>query len=373
MTDVFDCLANHIEGLVAPCGPFLNAGLILEREGETLAQAAAGRLRPDGPAPYLLESPLRFASVSKVVTARAVVALALAGKVNLDRPLADDLATPLPASVTPRSLLCHTSGLSDAAGYLIDAPETLSGFISRTLPRAYGANRRFQYSNLGFILLGALIEKAARQRFDLALQALVFDPLGIAGRFSWHGMSRAARALAGPIVRQEGASFSLQIDGAVPAEGLQDRHGNLIDLSTYVLCEHTGLFAPHAGLRMSLRDGARLAASFGDDDPLTTAQNAPLWQYDPDTNNGDAVDGLFTSYGAGVQLHPPSDWYSYPLVGHFGNAYGAACGVWADRERRASFTFMLNGMPHRRDTGEREAPYSQKERDLFKMIDRALA
>lgn len=366
-------LRSHVEGLVAPHGPFLNAGLVLQQNNRTLAQFAFGALRPGRPSPFELSTPLRFASVSKTVTARAVIALALRGDLDLDDPVTACLDLPLASGVTTRRLLSHTGGVSDAAGYLIDPPDTLGAFVRRNLTQLSSAVDRFSYSNLSYILLGAMIERVTKRRFDEAVNELALNPLGIEGRFAWVGMSPENRNRAAPIVRRESGGFSVQIDGSVPAFGLYDRHGGALDLSTYVLCEDTAFFGPHAGLRMTLYDAAKLARTLLDPSDETVTQTGPLWRHDPEADNGDTVDGLFTGYGAGVQVHPPSSWFGSELVGHFGNAYGLACGVWADRGRNASFAFTLNGMPHRRAAVDREAFYSEAERCLFKAIDRALA
>uniref|UniRef100_A0AAN0MLP5 Uncharacterized protein n=1 Tax=Yoonia rhodophyticola TaxID=3137370 RepID=A0AAN0MLP5_9RHOB len=76
---------------------------------------------------------------------------------------------------------------------------------------------------------------------------------------------------------------------------------------------------------------------------LETADMTPLWT--PQMGPGDYLDGAFESYGAGLQIFEHPRFYPRPLIGHFGNAYGFAGGIWFDRKRGCSFAYALNGLP----------------------------
>ncbi len=132
-----------------------------------------------------------LASLTKsLATATAVLQLAERGKVAIDEPLqtylpefnpADD---PRRAQVTLRMLLTHTSGL--AGDLSLDGPWGLvqadkADGIRRALNARveFGPGELFHYSDIGFILLGAMVEKITGEPQDIYVQRTVFAPLGM--------------------------------------------------------------------------------------------------------------------------------------------------------------------------------------------------
>jgi CubicO group peptidase (beta-lactamase class C family) len=131
------------------------------------------------------------ASLTKfLATATAVMQLYEQGKVQFDDPvqkylpdfnMANDAQR---AKVTVRMLLTHTSG--EAADVNLKDPWGLDGAdktegIHRalTMPLQSGPGEVFRYSDVNFILLGALIEKVTGEALDVYVQQHVFAPLGM--------------------------------------------------------------------------------------------------------------------------------------------------------------------------------------------------
>jgi CubicO group peptidase (beta-lactamase class C family) len=100
---------------------------------------------------------LRWASVTKLLTAYAVLIAAEEGVLDLDEQAG-------PPAATVRHLLAHASGLPFEG----DAPIGRPG-------------QRRVYSNTGFDLLGARLAERSEMPFADYLRAAIFDPLGIAG------------------------------------------------------------------------------------------------------------------------------------------------------------------------------------------------
>lgn len=147
----------------------------------------------------------QIASVSKLVTAIAVMKLQAAGHLQLD----DDVNLYLPFSVrnpsypdTPitfRMLLAHASGISDGPavqesytlGTSEDPVEPLAGFVEsyfKERGRHYDQERNFgaakpgstyEYCNVCFALLGYLVEEISKKPFDIYCDEEVFQPLGM--------------------------------------------------------------------------------------------------------------------------------------------------------------------------------------------------
>ena len=132
-----------------------------------------------------------MASLTKpLATATAVMQLYEQGEVRFDDPVQEYLPDfnpsndPQRASVTVRMLLTHTSGetgdvdLKDPWG--LDGADKTEGIRrALTTPLESGPGERFRYSDINFILLGALIENVTGEPEDVYVQRNVFAPLGM--------------------------------------------------------------------------------------------------------------------------------------------------------------------------------------------------
>ncbi|MGA8545987.1 MAG: serine hydrolase domain-containing protein, partial [Mycobacterium sp.] len=132
-----------------------------------------------------------IASVTKALaTATAVMQLYEQGKVQFDDPVQKYLPAfntdndPQRANVTVRMLLTHTSGepedvnLGDPWG--LGGPDKAEGIHrALTTPLQSGPGESFNYADINFIVLGALIEKLTGEPEDVYVEQNVFAPLGM--------------------------------------------------------------------------------------------------------------------------------------------------------------------------------------------------
>ncbi|MFG1928062.1 serine hydrolase domain-containing protein [Cryptosporangium sp. NPDC048952] len=149
---------------------------------------AAGYGTTAGGDPVTDHTLMSIASLSKSITALAVLQLVDDGRVRLDAPvhtylpeftMADDRA----ATITARQLLNHTSGLSDATVHPFSGPavHSLREAVSslRTARLATEPGTRFEYHNPNYQVAARLVEVVSRQPFDEYLRRNVFGPLGM--------------------------------------------------------------------------------------------------------------------------------------------------------------------------------------------------
>jgi CubicO group peptidase (beta-lactamase class C family) len=132
-----------------------------------------------------------LASLTKsLATATVIMQLYEHGRLQFDDPVQQYLPDfntandPRRAKVTVRMLLTHTSGetgdveLKDPWG--LDGADKAEGIHrALTTPLESGPGERFRYSDINFILLGALIETVTGEALDVYVQRHVFDPLGM--------------------------------------------------------------------------------------------------------------------------------------------------------------------------------------------------
>ncbi|SES32330.1 serine hydrolase domain-containing protein [Actinokineospora terrae] len=130
-------------------------------------------------------------SITKVVTAATVLALAVDGDIDLDEPLAEQVpglaVLPDFADTTPRHLLSHTSGLpSDTRESALTSATTLRRLLHDSasgLTPIAEPGTAFSYSNVGYLLLGHAIESVTGMDWAEAVEAIVLGPLGVDTRF----------------------------------------------------------------------------------------------------------------------------------------------------------------------------------------------
>ncbi len=165
--------------------------VLVMREGTILharGYGAATANRANG-----VDTKFHVASITKQFTAAAIMQLAEKGMVKLDR----SINTYLPAgyrspkwnAVTVHHLLSHTSGIPDyavardyyhlAKGFGLDG--TVDGMLKEAMGKdlEFAPGSRYAYSNLGYTLLGSIIENQSGASYAEYVKRNILDPLGM--------------------------------------------------------------------------------------------------------------------------------------------------------------------------------------------------
>lgn len=267
----------------------------------------------------------RAGSISKSVTALALLALVERGVVALDDPvephvpelrrLAD--VSPDSRPITFRDLAAHTAGLARepgtshaARGAVRDWRRKLIAALPTTSAvRPPGLS--YQYSNVGYALLGLAMERAAGRPYEALVRGLVLDPLGMTSSYLVVPGAERRRLATGyvnpapdlidprvPRAEHRGRGYR------VPNDGLYSTVGDLARLAMAM----TGALGDRP-----IHAATRLAA-------LTDQSPAPPPAV-PRAATGGAAGGLpnGSGYGLGFQLHRVGDTI---IAGHSGTVAG---------------------------------------------------
>jgi CubicO group peptidase (beta-lactamase class C family) len=174
------------------------AALAVVRDGEIVHLAGYGVANETGD-PVTPQTPFLLASLSKPVTAVAVMQLVEAGQIELDAPIQRYLPWFMPeTAITVNQLLHQTSGLDETQGYRRnlepDAADALAASIRRLADAELNnpPGTTFEYSNSNFDVLGLLIETVTRQPYPDYIQAHIFTPLEMNNSFTSLSEARAA-------------------------------------------------------------------------------------------------------------------------------------------------------------------------------------
>ena len=184
--------------LIGALGKKLNADSVADRfwgaallaqGGKPVFAQAYGRADREHNLPNTLKTRFRIGSMNKMFTATSILQLVEAREVAIDDPVGkylNDYPNPqVRAKVTIRHLLTHTGGTGDIFGPEFEAHRlelrTLEDYIKLYGNRApkFEPGSRWEYSNYGFILLGAIIEKVSGRSYYDYVREHVYEPAGM--------------------------------------------------------------------------------------------------------------------------------------------------------------------------------------------------
>jgi len=307
----------------------------------------------------------RIASISKSVTATALMQLYEQGKFALDEDVSRYLGFALrnpnfPSdSVTFRTLLSHTASLRDGSGY--------DGFLSATYNATpapplqallvpggtyYTANMwsnnrapssgYFTYANIDYGIIGTLVEKISGERFDVYCLNHIIRPLGMTASFNIQDIPNINNVAV--LYRKPGGVWTPQADnyrGTKPPPR---------DMSGYIPGTNGMIFAPQGGLRVSAADLARFMLVHMNGgiyngarilrDTTVARMHTTVWTFAG--SNGDNYYGIFNRYGLGLsttsELLPGET-----MIGHPGEAYGLISDMYFSKDRTYGIIFITNG------------------------------
>lgn len=344
------------------------------------------------------ETMFRIASVSKTVTAIALMQLVEDGLMNLDESISPILGFAIQNpnhplhSISARQLLSHTSSIIDGGAYssflnatynqdpIPPISELLSSngiyyspdLFNNTSPGSY-----YNYSNLNFGIIGTLVEKLSSQRFDEYVKDHILDPLEIAGSFNVNHIEDINKVAV--LYRKTTGSWIAQADNY---QGIQPVFENL---NGYMPGTNGLRFAPQGGLRISAPDILKLFMALATNGTyngveIIKPETAELirsleWEYDG--TNGNDYYGLFRSWGLGVHRitnTPNNDGVlsiSDFMFGHPGEAYGLVSDVYMDPVQGLGLAFITNGCGVGYEIGSTSAFYTL-EKEVFDAVSQEM-
>ncbi|HYF16012.1 MAG TPA: serine hydrolase domain-containing protein [Phycisphaerales bacterium] len=166
---------------------------LLAKDGEVIFTFVRGEASKAFAAPNKLDTKFNLGSMNKMFTAVAVAQLVEAGKLSFDDPLdkhlgPDWIAPEHAAKITIGHLLSHTAGLgSHFTEDFWNSSRTrfrnLDDFKALVAPQApaFDPGTSWAYSNSGFLLLGAVIEKVSGENYDAYVETHIVKPAGMTG------------------------------------------------------------------------------------------------------------------------------------------------------------------------------------------------
>ncbi|MES1244843.1 MAG: serine hydrolase domain-containing protein [Acidobacteriota bacterium] len=263
-----------------------------------------------------------LASLTKAVATTTMAMILMdERRLDLDRPVHDFLPAfqgPGKEEVTVRHLLTHSSGL-EATAPLFREIRGKAAYVERiaAMDLVYPPGSKSVYSDLGVILLGDVLERAAHRPLDVFVRERVFLPLGMK-----HTGFRPPRPLWSRIAPTEHD----------PWRGRMIQ-GEVHDENAFAM----GGVAPHAGLFSTAGDLARFARMLLDGGrPIVSSQTLELFTKKAGIPDSDRALGWDTKSAegssAGTLFSPDS----------FGHTGFTGTSIWIDPERSLFVILLTN-------------------------------
>jgi CubicO group peptidase (beta-lactamase class C family) len=200
-----------LERVVAPHyrGDGPGAAVAVRQHGELLLCRGYGLANLEWNIPVDADTVFRLGSITKQFTAAAIMKLGEEGALDLEDPIQRHLADyPVKSRpITIRSLLNHTSGVRGVTELpnwpsLMNSELPLAGMIDvfKDLPLDFEPQDEWRYSNSGYILLGAIIERISGKRLGGFLRDAFFTRLGMTSTCYLHDR---------PVIHKRAAGYEL--------------------------------------------------------------------------------------------------------------------------------------------------------------------
>ncbi len=169
----------------------MNGSFLVAKNGEILFERYNGFANKNEGTKITPETPVQIASVSKVLTATAILKLVNAGKIDLDQKVNTILKTFPYEECTIRMLLTHRTGMRNYA-YFTDHDKSvwdrhnqltnkdiLDILATKDVGLESRVGTRFSYCNTNYAMLALIIEKITGLSYKEAMYEMIFKPLGM--------------------------------------------------------------------------------------------------------------------------------------------------------------------------------------------------
>src|SRR6266705_4095378 len=180
---------DQLVSLYNKYGQFNGSALVADN-GKIIYKKGFGLANMEWNIPNASDTKFRLGSITKQFTATLILQLVEQGKIKLDGKITDylpDYRKDTGAKVTIHNLLSHTSGIpsyTSLPGFFQNVsrnPFAVNDFIKKYASGdlEFEPGTKFVYSNSGYFLLGAIIEKVTGKPYEQVLKQNIFDPLGM--------------------------------------------------------------------------------------------------------------------------------------------------------------------------------------------------
>lgn len=277
----------------------------------------------------------RIASISKSFSATAIMQLVEAKKFSLDDDFSDLVGFKIrnpkfpDTKITLKMVLSHRSSINDKEGYFnLDAINPDKNKNWANCYNDYEPGKGYQYCNLNFNMVGAVIEKFSGKRFDNYIKSNILSPLGLYGGYCVDSLDASRFATL--------YEYEANPKKFTPAVGAYNPRRE--EIKNYTLGYTTPIFSPTGGMKISATDLAKymiMHMNYGSANgkKIITRKSAKIMQTKLSEEEG---------YGLAITTVTKLI-EGRTLKGHTGSAYGLYSSMFFDPKDKFGFVVITNG------------------------------
>jgi CubicO group peptidase (beta-lactamase class C family) len=165
-----------------------NVAFLVAKDGHIIYENYMGFANKKTDEKITKDTPLHIASVSKVLTATAILMLVDAKKITLEQDVRTVLTNFPYENITIQDLLNHRSGLRNYAYFtyennnwdkkkMLSNEDIITVMIEKNIEIERKPNTGFSYNNTNYALLALIVEKVTNMKFPQAMNEMIFKPL----------------------------------------------------------------------------------------------------------------------------------------------------------------------------------------------------
>ena len=307
--------------------------VVAVKDGRIVFQRALGLKDIDSHTPLQQDDIFRIASISKSFSATVIMQLVEQKRLSLDDDFSELVGFKVrnPAwpdrVITLRMVLSHTSSINDSQGYFnLDVINPATNPDWQKCYNDYAPGEGYQYCNLNFNMVGAVIERLTGVRFDAAVRQRVLMPLQLEGGYCVDSLDRDRFAT---LYAYDSASFQPSpMAYASRSDAMAD----------YRMGYSTPIFSPTGGMKISAPGLARCMMMHMNKGELDGARIISK------KSSRTMQKPIAKKEGYGLALMRTEKLVpGERLVGHTGSAYGLYSAMFFHPKKKFGFIVITNG------------------------------
>ena len=314
----------------------VGASVVVVKEGKVAYTHSFGLKDLENKKPLTDQDIFRIASISKSFSATAIMQLVDAGKLALDEDFGDLVGFKIrnpkypDQKITLKMALSHTSGLNDSQGYLnLDVINPDKNPNWAKCYNDYAPGSKFDYCNLNFNLIGAILEKQSGQRFDNYIKQQILKPLGLYAGYCVDSLD-STRFVNLYEYHADSKTYTPSPTAYAPRRA---------ELANYVMGYSTPIFSPTGGMKISATDLAKymiMHMEYGTANGVKIISKKSARQMQT---------ALSDDEGYGLALRSADNLIAgVKLKGHTGSAYGLYSTMFFNPKKQFGFIIITNGI-----------------------------
>lgn len=307
--------------------------IVVVKNGRPVYEKAFGYKDLETKAPLTTNDLFRIASISKSFSSTAIMQLVEKGKVSLDDDISDLVGFKVrnpkfpDTKITLEMMLSHRSSLNDSNGYFtFDVLDTTKNKDWAKSYNNYEPGTDYEYCNLNFNMIGAVLERLTDVRFDNYIKQQILNPLKLEAGFCVDSLDQKRFA---KLYDKENGVYVEQKAAYNPRSE---------EIKNYTMGVSTPVFSPTGGMKISAKDLAKYMQMHMNHGKLGKVKLISK------ASSKKMQTGLSAKENYGLALLETDRLIpGEHMIGHTGSAYGLYSNMFFEPKKKFGFVVITNG------------------------------